>query len=151
MLGRNREQQFCLRRGLQMLGLLKPDLCLLVVCCPNVQIAEYQELVFSLRRCCYDLFQQALSFPGMAGGEVSLRHSGHPVNGRRIQAQTMLIGIQGSAQLAVEPGRISQQQPELRVVGSCLCGTLRIAERLGMIATLQRQLGRPGQTGILDV
>jgi hypothetical protein len=108
-------------------------------------------IVVAARVCRQNLGQQLDGFIGSPGNAVNLRQAGQPIDRARLQAQSMLVGCD---RLRIPVGQtrgVSQQKPELRIVGSGLGCPLRITQRCGVVAPRQRLLGRPGQTGILDV
>src|SRR5208282_319540 len=98
-----------------------------------------------------NLVQEPFGLFSFAHIAVRLSEPGHSIERGRIQVKASAIGISGELILSVEPRRIPQEKPELRIVGSGLRGALSVVNGGTVIPIFQRLFSGTSQTCVLNI
>src|SRR6266702_570839 len=124
---------------------------LVVIGRSHVDIAEQEGLVDTFGVGRDYLLEKSLSVVGAACEAVGLCKAGYSVEGRRAEAKTSIVCVDGLLILAVESRGISEKKPELRIIWGGLRSPLCEIERNPVLPLLESKLRAAGEPGILNV
>src|ERR1700758_1714745 len=91
--------------------------CRVVIAGAHVEITKYQSIVGASRVGRQYLFQQSRRVLIFSHCAVSLRKARKPLKGGWDEFQTVRIGIDRLLILRIESCRVSEQKPQLRIIG----------------------------------
>ncbi len=144
-----RDQQISMRRRLQHIGAFEQFKRASSVGVEKKFTRKLQTIgVFRIR--IHDLLQELFRFRLMPHLGVGLSQPGHALEGVGLNSKSAKIGVDRGLIMIFEASRVTQEEPEFRVLRSRLGGSLGIRNRSGEIVSLQRILRRSGLAGNVD-